>query len=210
MSTSIRHTLGTLYIVSAASGTGKTTLVKKLLETMSDVRLSVSFTTRQKREGEVHGTHYFFVSMDEFKAMVDRKAFYEHAEVHGNCYGTSREWVDAQLQSGVDVILEIDWQGAAQMRQQWPHCRSIFVLPPNMPVLEQRLRGRGTDSEEVIARRLANAKTEIAQCTDYDYIIVNDAFDLALSELQAVFTAERCRTVNQQIRQQQRLKGFLG
>ena len=203
-------TLGTLFIVSAASGTGKTTLVKKLLETTPDIRLSVSFTPRNKREGEQHGVHYFFVSVDEFQAMVARNAFYEHAIVHGNCYGTSREWVNEQLNAGIDVILEIDWQGAAQMRQQWPDCRSIFILPPDMTVLEQRLRGRGTDSEEVITKRLAAAKTEISHCNEFDYIVVNDDFDVALNELQAVFTAERCRTVNQLIRQRQRLDTFGG
>lgn len=202
------NTLGTLYIVSAASGTGKTTLVKKLLEMIGSVRLSTSFTTRAKREGETDGVHYFFITTDVFQEMVTHNAFYEYAHVHGNYYGTSRAWVDAQLRSGVDVVLEIDWQGAAQMRKQWPHCRSIFVLPPDMAVLEQRLRGRGTDTAEVIERRLAAAKTEIAQCTEYDYIVVNDDFDVALADLQAIFVAERCRTVNQKIRQKVRLAEF--
>lgn len=200
---------GKLFIISAASGTGKTTLVTALVKDMPGVIHSISTTTRAKRDGEVHGVHYNFVSVDEFKAMVARSAFYEHAEVHGNFYGTSREWVEARLAEGQDVILEIDWQGAAQMRQLMPSCITVFILPPSIAALESRLRGRGKDSEEVIQRRLAAAKGEIAHAPEYDYLIINDDLTQALDELKAVFLAERCKATVQAQRHAAQLQDLL-
>jgi guanylate kinase len=203
------NALGKLFIISAASGTGKTTLVTALVKDMPGVIHSVSSTTRAKRDGEIDGVHYNFVSVDEFKAMVARSAFYEHAEVHGNFYGTSREWVEARLAEGQDVILEIDWQGAAQMRKLMPSCVTVFILPPSIAALEARLRGRGKDSEEVIQRRLAAAKGEIAHAPEYDYLIINDQLDQALTELEAVFLAERCKADVQQQRHAEQLRELL-
>ena len=200
---------GKLFIISAASGTGKTTLVTALVKDMPGVIHSVSSTTRAKRDGEIDGVHYNFVSVDEFKAMIGRGAFYEHAEVHGNFYGTSREWVEARLAEGQDVILEIDWQGAAQMRKLMPSCITVFILPPSIAALEARLRGRGKDSEEVIQRRLAAAKGEIAHAPEYDYLIINDQLDQALTELKAVFLAERCKADVQQQRHAGQLRDLL-
>lgn len=200
---------GKLFIISAASGTGKTTLVTALVKDMPGVIHSISSTTRAKRDGEIDGVHYHFVSVDEFKAMIARGAFYEHAEVHGNFYGTSREWVEARLAEGQDVILEIDWQGAAQMRKLMPSCITVFILPPSIAALEARLRGRGKDSEEVIQRRLAAAKGEIAHAPEYDYLIINDQLDQALTELKAVFLAERCKADVQQQRHAAQLRDLL-
>ncbi len=219
---------GTLYIVSAPSGAGKSSLIQALLKTqpLYDTQVSVSHTTRQPRPGEVHGEHYFFVNHDEFKEMISRDAFLEHAEVFGNYYGTSREaieqvlatgvdvfldidWqgefkemisrdaflehaevfgnyygtsreaIEQVLATGVDVFLDIDWQGAQQIRQKMPHARSIFILPPSKIELDRRLRGRGQDSEEVIAKRMAQAVAEMSHYAEYDYLIVNDDFDTA-------------------------------
>lgn len=201
---------GTLFIISAASGTGKTTLVTRLVKDLSGIIHSISTTTRSKRDGEIDGVHYHFVNIPAFQAMVARGAFYEHAEVHGNFYGTSREWVEAQLDQGLDVILEIDWQGAAQMRKLMPECRSVFILPPSFAALEARLRGRGKDSEEVIQRRLAAARGEMAHAGEYDWLILNDDLDTALAELKAVFIAERCRTSVQKARHAGVLAGLIG
>ena len=207
--TVMTNATGKLFIISAASGTGKTTLVTALVEEMPGVIHSISSTTRAKRDGEIDGVHYNFVSVDEFKAMIGRGAFYEHAEVHGNFYGTSREWVEARLAEGQDVILEIDWQGAAQMRKLMPSCITVFILPPSIAALEARLRGRGKDSEDVIQRRLAAAKGEIAHAPEYDYLIINDQLDQALTELKAVFLAERCRADVQQQRHAAQLRDLL-
>nr|MDK7291515.1 guanylate kinase [Escherichia coli] len=163
---------GTLYIVSAPSGAGKSSLIQALLKTqpLYDTQVSVSHTTRQPRPGEVHGEHYFFVNHDEFKEMISRDAFLEHAEVFGNYYGTSREAIEQVLATGVDVFLDIDWQGAQQIRQKMPHARSIFILPPSKIELDRRLRGRGQDSEEVIAKRMAQAVAEMSHYAEYDYL----------------------------------------
>ncbi len=183
---------GTLYIVSAPSGAGKSSLIQALLKTqpLYDTRVSVSHTTRQPRPGEVHGEHYFFVNHDEFKEMISRDAFLEHAEVFGNYYGTSREAIEQVLATGVDVFLDIDWQGAQQIRQKMPHARSIFILPPSKIELDRRLRGRGQDSEEVIAKRMAQAVAEMSHYAEYDYLIVNDDFDTALTDLKTIIRAE--------------------
>jgi guanylate kinase len=184
-------TKGSLFIVAAPSGAGKTSLVNALVEQQSAIRLSVSHTTRTAREGEVNGQDYFFVSQDNFAQMRDAGAFLESATVFDNSYGTSSETVLAQLQQGLDVILEIDWQGAEQVRRNFPESTSIFILPPSKAALEQRLRGRGQDKEDIIARRMRDAENEISHYVEFDYLIVNDQFDVALSDLAAIIIARR-------------------
>ncbi|ACS87701.1 MULTISPECIES: guanylate kinase [Musicola] len=193
---------GTLYIVSAPSGAGKSSLIQALLKTqpLYDTQVSVSHTTRVVRPGEVHGEHYFFVSVDEFKRMIDEDDFLEYAEVFGNYYGTSRATIEQVLATGVDVFLDIDWQGARQIREKMPLARSIFILPPSKEELGRRLRGRGQDSEEVIARRMTQAVAEMSHYAEYDYLIVNDDFDLALHDLKTIIRAERLRLSRQKIR----------
>lgn len=181
---------GQLFVVSAPSGAGKTTLVNALVEAMPRVRLSVSHTTRSRRETEVDGRHYHFVDRAEFDRLVAAGAFLEHAEVFGNCYGTSRQALQEQVDQGYNVILEIDWQGARQVRQRMPGCKSVFILPPSGPELERRLRGRGTDSDEVIARRLAESRADISHWDEFDYVVVNDDFEQALAELGQVIDGQ--------------------
>lgn len=185
---------GTLFIVAAPSGAGKSTLVNALLEREPDISLSVSHTTRPPRPGEQYGRHYYFVERAEFEREVAEGIFLEHAEVHGNFYGTSRTTVQELLGQGRDVLLEIDWQGAAQIRKAKADCVSVFILPPSRPELERRLRGRGSDSAEVIERRLRNSRGEIAHAHEFDYIIVNDRFEDALDGLQAIVRAVRQRS----------------
>ncbi len=188
---------GTLFIVAAPSGAGKSTLVNALLAREPAISLSVSHTTRQPRLGEASGTHYHFVERAVFEAEVAAGIFLEHAEVHGNLYGTSRNTVQALLGQGRDVLLEIDWQGARQVRAGKPDCVSVFILPPSRAELERRLRGRGSDSEEVIARRLRNSREEISHAGEFDYILVNDDFEVALGGLQAIVHAVRQRSTLQ-------------
>ena len=193
---------GTLYIVSAPSGAGKSSLIQALLKTqpLYDTQVSISHTTRAMRPGEVHGEHYFFVPVDEFKRMIEEDDFLEYAEVFGNYYGTSRAAIEQVLSTGVDVFLDIDWQGARQIRERMPQARSIFILPPSQEELERRLRGRGQDSEEVIARRMKQAVAEMSHYAEYDYLIVNDDFDLALLDLKTIIRAERLRLSRQKVR----------
>ena len=193
---------GTLFIVSAPSGAGKSSLIQALLKTqpLYDTQVSVSHTTRDMRPGEVQGDHYFFVTKDEFRAMITDGAFLEYAEVFGNYYGTSRQAIEQVLATGVDVFLDIDWQGAQQIRRQMPAARTIFVLPPSKDELDRRLRGRGQDSEAVIEKRMEKAVDEMSHYAEYDYLIVNDDFDLALSDLKAIIRAERLRMGRQQAR----------
>lgn len=174
---------GRLFVVSAPSGAGKTSLVNAIVTDMERARLSVSHTTRPRRDNEVDGRHYHFVSREQFQDLVSRGDFLEHANVFGNLYGTSQAQVQALLDQGHDVILEIDWQGAGQVRKRMPACRSIFILPPSAAELERRLRGRGTDAEEVIARRLAESRDDIGHWREFDYVVVNDDFDRARAEL---------------------------
>jgi guanylate kinase len=188
---------GNLYIVSAPSGAGKTSLVAALLEADRGIRKSVSYTTRPPRPGEVNGRHYHFVTTDTFEQMAQSGDFLESALVHDNRYGTSRKWVEAQLAADTDIVLEIDWQGAAQVRRLMPATISIFILPPSFEALLQRLNARAQDPLEVIARRLANAREEIAHVTDFDYVIINSDFQVAAAELQNVVRAERLRTPRQ-------------
>lgn len=182
---------GSLFIVAAPSGAGKTSLVNALVDKYSEVRLSISHTTRVKREGEVDGQDYFFVSQDEFAQMRDAGNFLESATVFDNSYGTLSESVISQLKLGLDVILEIDWQGAQQIRKNHPECIGIFILPPSKATLEQRLRGRGQDDDEIISRRMRDAKNEMSHYVEFDYLIVNDDFDDALTELAAIISAQR-------------------
>jgi guanylate kinase len=191
---STKATEGTLFIVAAPSGAGKSTLVNALLEREPGISLSISHTTRPPRPGEQYGRHYYFVERAAFEREVAEGIFLEHAEVHGNFYGTSRRTVQDLLSQGRDVLLEIDWQGAAQIRKAKPDCVSVFILPPSRAELERRLRGRGSDSAEVIERRLRNSRGEIAHAHEFDYIIVNDRFEDALDGLQAIVRAVRQRT----------------
>lgn len=190
-------TTGNLLIVAAPSGAGKTSLVTALLNADPAVRLSVSFTTRAPRAGETDGRDYRFVSVQDFEAMRNRGEFLESAEVHGNLYGTSHSWVAGRLAANEDIVLEIDWQGAEQVRRMMPAAIGIFVLPPSMAVLEQRLRARASDSAEVIARRLAAAREEIAHVAEFDYVIINDRFEEAVRDLAVIVRAERLRVAKQ-------------
>jgi guanylate kinase len=200
---------GSLYIVAAPSGAGKTSLVKALLEQTPEITVSVSHTTRQPRPGEVHGEHYYFVDKATFEQMCDASEFLEHAQVFDNYYGTSRQSVEQTLDRGLDVILEIDWQGAQQIRRLYPDSSSIFVLPPSRDVLEQRLRSRGQDNNEVIERRMKDATTEISHYHEFDYLVINDVFDQALEELKAIILARRQRTAVQDRRHHQLLRQLL-
>lgn len=177
---------GRLLVVAAPSGAGKTSLVRSLLERVPGIRFSVSYTTRERRPGEVDGRDYFFVDEDRFRRMVAAGEFLEHAEVFGNCYGTGRDQVDALTAAGHDVMLEIDWQGARQVRAAKPDCVSVFILPPSLAELERRLRGRSTDSEETIRRRLGEAREDMGHWPEFDYVIINRDFDAAVAELEAV------------------------
>ena len=177
---------GKLIVVSAPSGAGKTSLVHALLEAEPEVHLSVSHTTRPQRPGEVDGQDYFFVDVPAFEALVRNGEFLEHARVFDNFYGTGRTQVEQQLDAGTNVILEIDWQGAQQVRAAMPGCISVFVLPPSRAELERRLRGRGTDSEEVISRRLAESVDDMRQCAGFDYVVVNADFATAVADLRRI------------------------
>jgi len=184
---------GILFIVSAASGAGKTTLVKALLERDPSLRLAVSFTTRAPRSGERDGVHYHFVDSDRFLRMVGGGEFLEHAQVFGNRYGTAETTVRSQLEQGRDLLLEIDWQGARQVRERFAEAVSVFILPPSAQALAQRLRGRGLDSDQVIAGRMAEARSEMSHYVEYDYLVVNDVFDTAVEDLVCLIRAERLR-----------------
>ena len=200
---------GTLYVVSAPSGAGKTSLVKAMLERDSGILVSVSHTTREMRPGEVDGVDYNFVAMDEFNKMIEAAAFLEFAEVFTNKYGTSQLWVQEQLDNGKDVILEIDWQGAQQIRRLMPECLSIFIVPPSKEALRERLNNRGQDSEEVIEHRMSEAVSEMSHYGEYDYLVVNDEFDTALNDLHSIFVAQRLKLDNQQDRQSELLTSLL-
>ena len=191
---------GKLYVVAAPSGAGKTTLVRLLLDSEPGVHLSISYTTRGPRPGEVDGREYHFVDVATFRAMMDRGDFLEWAEVHGNFYGTSKVWIGDQLAAGHDVLLEIDWQGAQQVRAVFPAAIGVFILPPSMEELTRRLTGRGTDSAEVIERRLAAAQAEMRHVGEFDYVIINDGLEQALDDLRAVVRASRLDLAGQRAR----------
>ncbi len=191
---------GNLFVVVAPSGAGKTSLVGKLLEDESNIRLSVSFTTRAPREGEQDGRDYHFVPRARFEEMIGAADFLEHAEVYGNYYGTSRRWIEEQLSGDHDVLLEIDWQGAKQVRRLFPHMVGIFILPPSIAELKRRLESRGKDSAETIARRMASAREDISHVLEFEYIIVNESFETALADLMAVVRAARIARSQQSVR----------
>lgn len=192
------HKKGNIFIISAASGTGKTTLVSRLLKNNSNLRVSISHTTRQPRDGEQNGVHYHFVPKEEFESLIARQEFLEHANVFGNYYGTSIAGVNSLSEQGYDVILEIDVQGADQVRKILPEACSIFILPPSFDTLAQRLTGRGTDSEDVIRTRLDEARSEIEQSVLFDYIVINDDLDRAEADLLSIINAGRLKKSAQQ------------
>jgi len=186
------HT-GNLFILSAPSGAGKSSLYKALLKADDKVRISISHTTRAARSGEEHGREYYFTEDEDFLDMIAEEAFFEHAQVFDNFYGTSKASIFNMLEQGLDVILEIDWQGARQVRKLYPDAIGIFILPPSLAILEKRLRDRGTDSEEVIQRRMSKAVNEISHYNEYDFVIVNDDFETALAQMKSIFTAMRSK-----------------
>jgi guanylate kinase len=179
---------GKLFVVAAPSGAGKTSLVRALMQRLPALRFSISYTTRKQRPSEQHGRDYFFVDKQQFERMRDAGEFLEHAQVYDNYYATSRTQVEKQLADGESVLLEIDWQGAQQIRRALPECRSIFILPPSRTALEQRLRARATDSEEVIQRRLRDSLTDMSHWKEFDYVVVNDDFERATADLEAIVT----------------------
>ncbi|MEG1042472.1 MAG: guanylate kinase [Pseudomonas sp.] len=205
----MNHSSGTLYIVSAPSGAGKTSLVKALIDADNSIQVSVSHTTRAMRPGETHGVNYHFVEHAEFKLMIEQGDFLEQAEVFGNFYGTSRSALQQTLDQGHDLILEIDWQGAQQVRKLMPQALSVFILPPSQEALRQRLDGRGQDSEAIIAGRMKEAVSEMVHYDEYDYLIINDDFDVALEDLKAVFRSNRLVLKKQQQRNSGLLKELL-
>ncbi len=191
---------GTLYVISAPSGAGKTSLVGEMIRSDPRLGVSISHTTRPMRPGEQDGVNYHFVAREEFEAMIRRGEFLEHANVFGNYYGTSQVWVEQTLAQGQDVILEIDWQGAAQVRRLMPQCVSVFIVPPSAEALRERLVGRGTDAPDVVERRLREATEECRHALEFDYLVVNDDFDVALYQLMSVITAQRLRIGQQERR----------
>ncbi|MCQ4302473.1 guanylate kinase [Stutzerimonas frequens] len=202
-------TTGTLYIVSAPSGAGKTSLVKALVDAQPQVRVSVSHTTRAMRPGEVDGVNYHFVSREDFLERLERDEFLEHAEVFGNLYGTSQRWLEQTLAEGFDLILEIDWQGAQQVRRLMPQAKSIFILPPTQEALRQRLNNRGQDSDEIIEKRMREAVSEMSHYVEYDYLVINDDFAHALVDLQSIFRANQLKQQSQQRRHARLLSELL-
>lgn len=200
---------GTLFIIAAPSGAGKTSLVKQLINDTPQLIVSVSHTTRAMRPGEQDGVDYYFVSVEQFTDMVSNNAFLEHAQVFDNYYGTAQASVEAALDKGLDVILEIDWQGAQQVRERISHCKSIFILPPSIAVLQQRLLNRGQDNRAIIERRMRDAVNEMQHYPEFDYLIVNDDFVSALDELKCIITASRLMQSQQQLRLEPLLHNLL-
>lgn len=184
---------GNLYVISAPSGTGKTTLVKALVDAMNGIMVSISHTTRAQRPGEKHAVNYYFISAEEFQKMTDHNDFLEHATVFDNCYGTSRRWVEETLASGKDVILEIDWQGAQQIHHLIPHSTSIFILPPSVNDLYERLIKRNQDNHDIIKQRIADVRESTRHIAEYDYVVINDDFELALHDLKVIVEAGRLK-----------------
>ena len=191
---------GNLFVIVAPSGAGKTTLVGELLKREPQMRLSISYTTRAPRPGEADGREYHFIDVPRFEAMIAAGDFLEHALVHGNYYGTSRKWIEKELAGDHDVLLEIDWQGAAQVRKLFPKLLGMFILPPSIAELRKRLQGRGKDSPETIERRLSGARDEISHVLEFEYIIVNDRFEVALDEIVSVVHAARVSRPTQSVR----------
>jgi len=209
MNTSASQT-SILFIVSAPSGAGKTSLLRDLLARDSRLSLSVSHTTRGMRPGEEDGVHYHFVDIPKFEQLAAEGVFIEHAQVFDNYYGTSEQAVRDQLAAGQDVVVEIDWQGAQQVRRRFPEAVSIFIVPPSVEALRERLSARGQDSEETIRRRMRDARAELSHYPEYDYLVINDVFEVALQQLGSIVVAERLRTVPQAVRYQSTLAAMLG
>lgn len=203
------QTRGNLFILSAPSGAGKSSLIGALLKKHSDMKVSVSHTTRSPRPGEENGVHYHFVSVDEFKALIEKNDFFEWAQVFDNYYGTSKQAIESQLAAGIDVFLDIDWQGAQQIRKLVDDVETIFILPPSKEELESRLNNRGQDSAEVIAGRMAKAQSETSHYNEYDYVVVNDDFDTALAEIETIVMAKRLSLKSQTVRHQALLENLL-
>ncbi|MBB1444016.1 guanylate kinase [Pseudoalteromonas sp. SG43-3] len=203
------QTRGNLFILSAPSGAGKSSLINALLKKHADMKVSVSHTTRAPRPGEENGVHYHFVSTDEFKALIAKDDFFEWAQVFDNYYGTSKQAIESQLDAGIDVFLDIDWQGAQQVRKIMPSVQTIFILPPSKEELEQRLNNRGQDSAEVIASRMAKAQSETSHYNEYDYVIVNDDFETALGDIEMIVMAQRLTLKAQEERHQVLLNSLL-
>lgn len=203
--------LGNLYIISAPSGAGKSSLINALLSDLprSQVQLSISHTTRNPRPAEENGVHYYFTQHEEFKRLIEQEHFLEWAEVFGNYYGTSLPMIERSLEQGIDVFLDIDWQGARQIREKVPNVKTIFILPPSKAELEKRLIGRGQDSAETIAKRMNEAVSEMSHYNEFDYVIVNDDFQVSLSELKSILTAERLRQPAQAERHQKLISQLL-
>ena len=191
---------GNLFVVVAPSGAGKTSLVNELLRRDGRMRLSISYTTRAPREGELHGREYHFIDKTAFEKMIASGDFLEHANVYGNYYGTSRKWIEGELEGDHDVLLEIDWQGARQVKKLFPHAVGISILPPSIEELRKRLTARGKDSPETIERRMAVARDEIKHALDFEYIIVNESFDVAVTDLQSIVRAARLSRPQQEAR----------
>jgi len=203
------QTRGNLFILSAPSGAGKSSLINALLKKHADMKVSVSHTTRAPRPGEENGVHYHFVSTDEFKALIAKDDFFEWAQVFDNYYGTSKQAIESQLDAGIDVFLDIDWQGAQQLRKIMPSVQTIFILPPSKEELEQRLNNRGQDSAEVIASRMAKAQSETSHYNEYDFVIVNDDFESALADIEIIVMAQRLTLKTQEDRHQVLLNSLL-
>lgn len=201
--------LGNLFIVAAPSGGGKTTLVKQLVSSLDDIAISISHTTRDQRPGEIDGEHYFFTSHDQFQTMVQAGDFLEHAHVFGHYYGTSHVQINNRLNQGIDIILDIDWQGAAQIKKYFPNAISIFILPPSLHALEQRLIHRQRDNLEVIEQRMKRACEEMSHYSAFDYLIINDDFDKAFLDLKAIIIAYRLRIQRQMVKQRKLLSFLL-
>jgi guanylate kinase len=201
---------GILFVVSAPSGAGKTSLLRQLVPADDRLVMSVSHATRAMRPGEVDGVHYHFVAVERFEQLVEEGAFLEHAKVFDNYYGTSEAAVRDPLARGLDVVLEIDWQGARQVRRRFPEAVSLFVAPPSIAALRERLSSRGQDSEEIVERRMADARSELSHYPEYDYLVINDDFETALAELRAIVTAERLREPRQSARFSDALTAMLG
>jgi len=196
------HNRGNLFILSAPSGAGKSSLINALLAKHADMKVSVSHTTRSPRPGEDNGAHYHFVSVDEFKSLIDKNDFFEWAQVFDNYYGTSKQAIEEQLAAGIDVFLDIDWQGAQQMRKLVDNIETIFILPPSKEELETRLNNRGQDSAEVIAGRMAQAQSESSHYDEYDYVVINDNFETALTQIETIVLAKRLSLKCQSVRHQ--------
>lgn len=199
---------GSLYVIAAPSGTGKTTLVKALTDSSTNITVSISHTTRPKRPAETHGVDYYFIDTAEFQRMIDHKDFLEYAKVFNYFYGTSRSWVEKTLAQGIDVILEIDWQGCQQIQRLFPECISIFILPPSLADLAERLKERAQDSDDIIQQRLADAHETVSHINEYDYVVINEDFNLAVQELKTIVEANRLLRIKQSLKLDKLLADF--